>query len=101
MFERVMGLNIVDDQAYEKYRRGMKPILNSYGADFGYDFIVSKVLISKTKEKINRVFTIEFPSRKTMEEFFADPNYLKVKTEFLDRSIDGKTLISIHEKDLE
>jgi len=98
MFERVMGLNVVDDEAYKNYREGMTPILNSYGADFGYDFVVSRVLKSKTKDKINRVFTIDFPSKEIMNEFFNDPDYLKVKRTFLDHSIDSKTLISMHEK---
>jgi len=79
MFERIMGLNVIDETAYEKYREGMRPILNSYGADFGYDFIVSEVLITKTTEKINRVFTIDFPSEKVMEAFFVDPDYIAVR----------------------
>jgi len=98
MFERIMGLDVVDDELYRKYREYMTPILNSYGADFGYDFMVSDVLKSKTEGKINRVFTIDFPSRKVMENFFKDSNYLEIKRKFLDCSIGSKTVISIHEK---
>ena len=68
MFERVMGLNVVDEVIYTKYRESMTPILNSYNADFGYDFIVSNVLKSKTSERINRVFTISFPSKSIMKQ---------------------------------
>jgi len=99
MFERIMGLNVIDEQSYKRYREGMTPILNAYGANFGYDFIVSDVLISKTTIDINRVFTIEFPSKNAMESFFDDAKYIEVKKKYLDRSIDGKTIISMHEKD--
>jgi len=90
MFERIMGLNVIDEQAYNEYRKGMTPILNSYAADFGYDFIVSEVLKSKTADKINRVFTIDFPSKDVMESFFDDPKYIEVKKKL--------TVISMHER---
>jgi len=98
MFERIMGLNVIDEQAYKKYRQEMTPILNSYGADFGYDFTVSNVHKSKTKNKINRVFTIDFPSEKVMESFFEDAKYIEIKKMYLDHSISDKTIISMHEK---
>lgn len=93
-----MGLNVVDESLYQKYRECMIPILGSYGGAFGYDFIVSDVLKSKTRNKINRVFTIEFSSEKIMEEFFVDPKYVDVKEKYLNPSIDSKTIISMHEK---
>ncbi len=98
MFERIMGLNVIDDQGYSDYRDRMTPILNSYGADFGYDFIVSEVLLSKTSSKINRVFSIDFPDEATMKSFFEDPDYIQIKELYLDSSIDGKTVISMNEK---
>ena len=99
MFERIMGLNVIDDDAYAKYRDEMTPILHSYNADFGYDFIVSNVLKSKSTKKINRVFTIDFPSESTMLIFFEDPVYVEVKKKYLDHAIDSKTIISMHEKE--
>ncbi|MBX2847727.1 MAG: DUF1330 domain-containing protein [Acidiferrobacterales bacterium] len=98
MFERIMGLNVIDHDLYQKYREHMLPILESYGGQFGYDFLVSDVLKSKNKAKINRVFTIEFPSHSDMISFFNDPDYLEVKAKFLDTSIDNKTVISMHER---
>ncbi len=44
----LVGLNVVDDAAYQSYRDEMTPILKSYGGGFGYDFRVSEVLKSKT-----------------------------------------------------
>jgi len=48
----------------------MIPILHSFGGSFGFDFKVNKVLKSKMDEGINRVFTLDFPSRKIMGIFF-------------------------------
>ena len=98
MFERIMGLNVIDDDAYAKYREGMTPILHSYNADFGYDFIVSKVLKSKATNNINRVFTIDFPSESVMNSFFEDVDYIAIKKKYLDHAVDSKTVISMHEK---
>ena len=30
MFEHIMGLYVIDDEAYKMYRDGMTPILHSY-----------------------------------------------------------------------
>lgn len=97
-YERIVGLNVIDDVEYQKYREAMLPILISYGGAFGYDFRVSEVLLSKTEDNINRVFTIEFPNQQKMEEFFSDPTYIAVQTKHLNHSISSKTIISMHEK---
>jgi len=96
MFERIMGLDVIDHNLYQQYRQHMTPILATYGGRFGYDFSVSEVLLSKTNNNINRVFTIEFPDRETMDRFFADQEYLKIKAKYLDPSIASKTVIAMH-----
>lgn len=98
MFERIMGLDVVNHHLYQQYRQQMTPILESYGGRFGYDFLVSEVLIAKTDHPINRVFTIEFPDKETMDRFFSDRGYLDVKAQYLDHSIAHKTVIAMHEK---
>ena len=98
MFERIMGLNVIDDLEYQRYREAMLPILTEFGGAFGYDFKVSEVLLSKTDDVINRVFTIEFPSKQKMEEFFAFPSYVVIQNRLLKNSIASKTVISMHEK---
>ena len=40
--EMLVGLNVIDDEAYQLYRDEMIPILLSYGGGFGYDFKISK-----------------------------------------------------------
>ena len=94
MYEYLVGLNVIDDVMYQKYRERMTPILKSYGGGFNYDFIVSDVMITQTKNKINRVFTIYFPDEETSARFFSDPDYLEVKQTFFEVSVESTTIIS-------
>lgn len=96
-FERIMGLEVADDEEYQRYREGMIPILESFGGSFGFDFKVSKVLKSKTDNPINRVFTIDFPNKEVMDTFFSDPSYLEVKSQYFKNSVKSVTIISMHE----
>ena len=96
-YGRVMGLNIYNDELYMRYRQEITPILKSFGGNFGYDFKVAEVLKSKTKNKINRVFTIEFPSEAMMEKFFNDPAYIGVKNKYFDASVDAKTVLATYD----
>ncbi|TVV42835.1 DUF1330 domain-containing protein [Thalassolituus sp. C2-1] len=95
-YERVMGLHVTDDVGYQQYRDAMLPILTAYGGSFGYDFRIAEVLKTKTANHINRVFTIEFPDQKTMEAFFADPEYLAIKSRHLDHSVASRTIIAMY-----
>jgi len=99
-FERIMGLHVTNDAEYQRYREGMTPILESFGGSFGFDFKVSEVLQSKTADAINRVFTIEFPSKEIMKQFFSDPSYIEVKNKYFDNCVLSVTTISMHEKDI-
>jgi uncharacterized protein (DUF1330 family) len=96
-YERIMGLNVINDEMYQKYRDAMTPILTMFGGSFGYDFKVAEVLKSKTSDHINRVFTIEFPNQSAMEAFFTAPDYLVVQQQYFNRSVKSKTTISLHE----
>lgn len=98
-YERIMGIEVTDNDEYQRYREGMMPILKSYGGSFGFDFKVAEVLLSKSPEVINRVFTIEFPSKERMDEFFSDPKYIAVKDRYFVTSVKSKTIISLHEKE--
>jgi hypothetical protein len=70
-FERIMGLEVIDD-----------------------------VLKSKTDKLINRVFTIDFPSRDMMNTLFSDQSYLEVKSKYFKHSVKSVITISIHEKNI-
>ena len=97
-FERIMGLEVINDDEYQKYRENMIPILHSFDGSFGFDFKINEVLKSKTDDVINRVFTLNFPSKEVMEEFFTNPDYLAVKDEYFLNSVNSVTTISMHEK---
>jgi uncharacterized protein (DUF1330 family) len=97
-YEILVGLNVLDDELYSQYRIAMKPILRRIGGDFGYDFKIAEVLLSVVSEKINRVFTIRFPSKLDMESFFSDEEYLKIKGRFFVQSVGDTTIISSYEK---
>lgn len=97
-YERIMGLEVTNPDIYQKYREEMMPILHAFGGSFGFDFQVSNVLKSKTDDTINRVFTLDFPSKEVMDKFFNDPNYLAVKQQYFNHSVKSVTTISMHEK---
>jgi uncharacterized protein (DUF1330 family) len=98
-FERIMALDVTDDEVYQQYREHMIPILHSFGGSFGFDFKVSEVLKSKTEDTINRVFTLDFPSKAIMDKFFSDPDYLVVKDKYFQKSVKSASIISMHEKE--
>ncbi len=96
--EMLVGLNVVDDEAYHSYRDEMTPILKSYDGGFGYDFKVSEVLKSKTEAPINRVFTIYFSSEDSMNSFFSNDDYLKIKKRHFEKSVTDTTIIATYER---
>ena len=95
--EMLVGLNVVDDEAYQSYRDEMTPILKSYGGGFGYDFKVSEVLKSKTDAPINRVFTIYFPNKDATDSFFSNDDYLKIRQQHFKKSVTDTTIIATYE----
>lgn len=96
-YERMVGLNVVDDEAYTAYRAGMTPLLHAVGGRFRYDFRVSEQLQSDATHPINRVFLIGFPDRAAHERFFADPRYLEVRRAHFERAVQGATVLAICE----
>ena len=96
--EMLVGLNVIDDEEYQLYRDEMSPILLSYGGGFGYDFKLSEVLKSKTEAPINRVFTIYFSSEDSMNSFFSDVKYLKIKEMHFENSVTDTTVIATYDR---
>jgi len=97
-YERLMGMQILDDEKYTQYREAMYPLLKQHGGDFGYDFKISEVLKAETSEPINRVFTIHFPNKKKMESFFSNETYLQIKEKYFSPSVGAVTPIALYEK---
>ncbi len=93
-FEMLVGLEVLDDVQYEKYREQMKPILAQHGGGFNFDFKVSELLISQENPNINRVFTIYFEDENAMERFFNHPQYLSIKQTHFEGAVKSTTIIS-------
>ena len=92
----LVGLNVIDDETYQLYRDEMTPILLSYGGGFGYDFKISEILKSKTEAPINRLFTIYFSSEDSMNLFFSNDEYLKIKERLFEKSVTDTTIIATY-----
>ncbi len=95
-FERVVGLNVTDEESYQQYRDLMTPILNSIGGKFKYDMRVSELLKSESENAINRVFVISFPDEKTHDNFFDLAEYKAIKEKYFKPAVESVTLISKH-----
>jgi uncharacterized protein (DUF1330 family) len=67
----LIGLEVTDDPGYAQYRNAMARILARHGGAFGCDFVVAQVL-KGPNPRINRVFTLTFPSCANRDRFFAD-----------------------------
>lgn len=96
--EMLVGLNVVDDDMYQAYRDEITPILENYGGGFSCDFKILEVLKSPTEKPINRVFTIYFPDKASMESFFSNAEYLEIKQRHFESSVAGTTIISTYER---
>lgn len=43
-WERIVGLEVIDQELYKQYRLAMMPILENYGGGFRYDFLIQDTL---------------------------------------------------------
>lgn len=98
MYEMAVGLNIINDEVYSNYRKEMKPLLEAHQGGFRYDFKVSEVLKNEDGNPINRVFFIYFGSEDLMDQFFANPEYLKIKSQFFEESVQATTILSSYSR---
>jgi len=96
--EILVGLEVINDIQYAKYREAMMPILIGHEGEFTYDFKVAEVLKANTEDKINRVFTISFSSIEKMDEFFSNKEYLLIKETYFSNSVKSITIISSYNK---
>jgi len=94
----LVGLDILNEKQYHKYRDEISPILPKYGGGFDYNFIVSKILKPENSCSINRVFTICFPDAKKMEAFFSNTKYLLIKQQYFNNCVKSTTIIASYEK---
>lgn len=97
-FEMLVGLNVVDSEGYQNYRKAMTPMLASYGGTFRYDFLVDKTLKGEATHDITRLFILSFPDRDSRDRFFKDEKYLAVRRTYLETAVKGRTVISEYER---
>jgi len=95
-YEMLVGLNVTNDDMYQDYRNAMKTILLQYGGGFKCDFKVSETLLPSDNKDINRVFIIYFENEETMNNFFSNPDYLKVKEKYFSNSVSSAVILSIN-----
>ncbi|MGB5867107.1 MAG: DUF1330 domain-containing protein [Arcobacteraceae bacterium] len=87
--QRIVGLHVFDDSTYKTYREKMTPILKTYGGGFAYDFKIEETLQNESGKPINRLFVIYFKDEDALNEFFSNPQYLEIKQEFFEKSVDS------------
>ncbi len=99
MFEILIGLNVIDEDGYQKYRDEMTPILESVGGEFRYDFTIKKTLKSETENNINRFFIMSFPNEQLRKDFFNYPDYKAINKQYLKSSVTDITMIAEYDAD--
>lgn len=96
MFERLMAMQIADEEGYQQYRDAMRPVLKEFGGGFRFDCRVSAVLSGELDHPVNRIFIIYFPDEQAGRDFFADPRYLEIRSADFDRSVSGATELAAY-----
>lgn len=97
-YEILVGLMVTDDRMYQAYRDAMAPILIKYEGAFCYDFTVSNVLKAQNDEKVNRVFTLNFPSEQNKNNFFNDDAYQVIKAQYFENSVANVYILAAYDK---
>lgn len=93
-FEMTVGLFVVDHEKYAQYRMEIAPLLEAAGGRFLYDFEIARTLKSETRDEINRLFVIRFPDRDSKDRFFADSQYLKIRSRLFEKAVKSTTIIA-------
>jgi uncharacterized protein (DUF1330 family) len=97
-YEVLTAMEVTDAEAYGKYREAMRPILESYGGGFRYDFWIKETLQTDAKHPVNRVFAIYFKDKASREAFFANPEYLEIRRKYFEPSVKARTVIAEYER---
>jgi len=97
MFDRTIGLEVLDDAVYTQYRAEMTPLLEAAGGRFVLDVRVAEVLRGPAGARFNRLFTIRFPSQAASGGFFADPAYLAIRQRLFVPSVGQVHVLAVHD----
>lgn len=87
--EILVGVQVVDEGTYARYRAEMTPLLETHGGRFVVDVRVAEILRAPPGSPFNRLFTIRFPSSQQRDAFFAHPDYLAVRAALFQPSVSS------------
>jgi uncharacterized protein (DUF1330 family) len=87
--EMLMGVQVIDEAAYMRYRAEMTPVLEAHGGRFVLDVRVGEILRAPSPSRFNRLFAVRFPSARQRDAFFADPDYGEIRARWFEPSVSG------------
>lgn len=87
--EILVGVFVVDEELYAKYRAEMTPLLEAHGGRFIVDVRVETVLLAPPQAQFNRLFTIHFPNATQLQAFFSNPDYQVVRKRWFEPSVSS------------
>ncbi len=85
----LMGVQVIDEAAYARYRAEMTPVLEAHGGSFVLDVRVGEILKEPSASRFNRLFAIRFPSTERRDAFFADPAYGEIRERVFGLAVSG------------
>lgn len=85
--EVLIGVHVIDEAGYATYRAEMAPLLEAHGGRFILDVRVAEILRAPSPTAFNRLFAIRFPSAQHRDAFFADPDYIAVRSRLFEPSV--------------
>jgi uncharacterized protein (DUF1330 family) len=88
-----MGVHVIDETGYARYRAEMTPVLEAHGGRFVLDVRVAEVLRAPSPSAFNRLFAIRFPSAQHRDAFFADPDYQGIRAQWFEASVSGGVVL--------
>lgn len=99
MIEILVGAQVDDPARYAEYRAAMAPLLEARGGRFVLDVTVAEVLRAPVATRMNRLFTIRFPSIVELDAFFADPAYLEIRRRLFEPSVSASARLATYTVD--
>jgi uncharacterized protein (DUF1330 family) len=85
--EVLIGVHVIDEAGYARYRAEIAPLLEAHGGRFILDVRIAEILRAPSATAFNRLFTIRFPSARHHDAFFADPDYIAVRSRLFEPSV--------------
>ena len=85
--EILVGVHVIDEAGYARYRTEMTPLLEAHGGRFVLDVRVAEILRASSSVAFNRLFAIRFPSARHRDAFFANPDYMAIRARLFEPSV--------------